>query len=68
MTSRILHDEGKLGRVLVVDLDAHQGNGTAAVFRGWPWAAILDLYAPPRGPMPFVRFNFVGTADGASRR
>lgn len=29
-------------------------------------AAILDLYAPPRGPMPFVRFNFVGTADGAS--
>ena len=39
-----LHDEGKVGRVLVVDLDAHQGNGTAAVFRGWDWASILDLY------------------------
>jgi histone deacetylase 11 len=41
---KILHDEGKVGRVLVVDLDAHQGNGTAAVFRGWPWAFIFDLY------------------------
>ena len=41
---RILHDEGKVGRVLVVDLDAHQGNGTAAVFHGWPWAFIFDLY------------------------
>jgi histone deacetylase 11 len=41
---KILHDEGKLGRVLVVDLDAHQGNGTAAVFAGWVWAFILDLY------------------------
>ena len=29
-------------------------------------AAILDLYAPPGGEGPFVRFNFVGTADGAS--
>ena len=41
---KILHDEGKVGRVLVVDLDAHQGNGTAAVFRGWDWASIYDLY------------------------
>jgi histone deacetylase 11 len=41
---KTLFDEGKLKRVLVVDLDAHQGNGTAAVFRGWPWASILDVY------------------------
>jgi histone deacetylase 11 len=41
---KILHEEGKVGRVLVVDLDAHQGNGTAAVFDGWPWAFIYDLY------------------------
>ena len=41
---KLLHDEGKVGRVLVVDLDAHQGNGTAAVFQGWPWASIYDLY------------------------
>ena len=39
-----LHEEQRLGKVLVVDLDAHQGNGTAAVFGNWPWASILDLY------------------------
>jgi len=41
---KVLHDEGRVGRVLVVDLDAHQGNGTASVFGGWPWASIYDLY------------------------
>jgi histone deacetylase 11 len=44
LAAKILHDEGRVGRVLVVDLDAHQGNGTAAVFHGWDWAFILDLY------------------------
>jgi histone deacetylase 11 len=44
LAARTLHDERKIRRLLVVDLDAHQGNGTAAVFRGWPWASILDLY------------------------
>jgi histone deacetylase 11 len=44
LAARVLHDEGKVGKVLVVDLDAHQGNGTAAIFRPWPWAIILDLY------------------------
>ncbi|HVW01408.1 MAG TPA: histone deacetylase, partial [Planctomycetaceae bacterium] len=41
---KALYDEGKVRRVLVVDLDAHQGNGTAAVFQDWPWACMLDLY------------------------
>lgn len=44
IAAKVLHDEGLAERVLVVDLDAHQGNGTAAVFRDWPWAAIVDLY------------------------
>lgn len=44
LAAKILLEEGRVGKVLVVDLDAHQGNGTAAVFRGWPWASILDLY------------------------
>jgi histone deacetylase 11 len=33
-----------VNKVMVVDLDAHQGNGTAAVFQEWPWASILDIY------------------------
>jgi histone deacetylase 11 len=44
LAAAILHDEGRVGKVLVVDLDAHQGDGTASVFRGWPWASILDIY------------------------
>ena len=44
LAAKVLHDEGMVGRVLVVDLDAHQGNGTAAVFQGWGWASIYDLY------------------------
>jgi histone deacetylase 11 len=44
LAAAILHEEGRLAKVLVVDLDAHQGNGTAAVFQGWPWASILDIY------------------------
>ena len=34
----------QIGKALVVDLDAHQGNGTASVLQDWPWAAIFDLY------------------------
>jgi len=49
---KTLRDEGKLGGVLVVDLDAHQGNGTAAIFRTWPWAKILDLYEDDIFPLP----------------
>jgi histone deacetylase 11 len=49
---KMLHDEGKIGTVLVVDLDAHQGNGTAATFRSWSWAKILDLYEEDIYPIP----------------
>ena len=35
LAAKVLHEEGQVEKVLVVDLDAHQGNGTAAVFQGW---------------------------------
>jgi histone deacetylase 11 len=44
LAAKLLHDERRAGKVMVVDLDAHQGNGTAAVFQDWPWATIYDLY------------------------
>lgn len=47
-----LHAEGRVGRVLVVDLDAHQGNGIAATIRPWPWASILDVYEDDLYPNP----------------
>ena len=36
--------ERRIKRLLVVDLDAHQGNGTAAVFHRWDRAFMFDLY------------------------
>ncbi len=44
LAAKILHGEGKVRKVLVVDLDAHQGNGTAAAIREWPWAFLFDVY------------------------
>ncbi len=44
LAAKVLHDQGRVAKVLVVDLDAHQGNGTASLFHDWPWAAIFDLY------------------------
>ena len=44
LAAKLLHDEGRVAKVLVVDLDAHQGNGTASLFQDWSWAAIFDLY------------------------
>ena len=50
----VLHVEGRLRSALVVDTDAHQGNGTAACIRNWPWAHILDFYEQDIYPWPKV--------------
>jgi acetoin utilization deacetylase AcuC-like enzyme len=34
VAARAMQAEGRAGRVAVLDLDVHQGNGTAAIFRG----------------------------------
>ena len=52
LAAATLHAEGAVERVLVVDLDAHQGNGTAATIRPWPWASIFDVYEVDLYPMP----------------
>ena len=44
LAAATLHAEGLIERVLIVDLDAHQGNGTAATIHSWPWASIFDVY------------------------
>ena len=47
-----LHAEGLIKQVLVVDLDAHQGNGTATTIRPWPWASIFDVFENDLYPIP----------------
>jgi histone deacetylase 11 len=48
----ILKKEGRLSSALVVDTDAHQGNGTADAIRPWDWAHILDFYESDIFPWP----------------
>jgi histone deacetylase 11 len=50
----LLRQEGRLQSVLVVDTDAHQGDGTADAIRHWPWAHILDFYEEDIFPWPKV--------------
>jgi len=52
LASLMLKEEGRLGSALVVDTDAHQGNGTADAIRPWPWAHILDLFEQDIFPWP----------------
>ena len=63
-----IHAEGLAERVLVVDLDAHHGDGTASALEDRPWVSILDLYQahlfparkiPVRFPLP-VRSGLSG--------
>jgi histone deacetylase 11 len=49
---RTLHDEGRIQSALVVDTDAHQGDGTADAIRPWPWAHLLDLFESDLFPWP----------------
>lgn len=41
---KVLLAEGRIRRAAVVDLDVHQGNGTAAIFAGEPRAFTLSLH------------------------
>ncbi len=47
---RWLQAEGRVRRVLVVDLDVHQGNGTAAIFAGEPDVYTLSLHGERNYP------------------
>jgi acetoin utilization deacetylase AcuC-like enzyme len=45
-----LHPRSPLLRVLVIDLDVHQGNGTAAIFAGDPSVFTLSLHGARNFP------------------
>lgn len=51
VAARVLQGEGLASRVVVLDCDVHQGNGTAAVFRGDPTVYTLSVFGA--GNFPF---------------
>ncbi len=51
VAARSLKQQGTVDRVLIIDLDVHQGNGTARIFRDDPSVFTFDIHAA--GNFPF---------------
>jgi acetoin utilization deacetylase AcuC-like enzyme len=63
---RGLQAESRIRRAAVVDLDVHQGNGTAALFAGDPGVFTLSFHQEANYPMPKMRSTLdVGLDNGA---
>jgi acetoin utilization deacetylase AcuC-like enzyme len=50
IAAQALLDEGRVDRILVVDCDVHQGDGTARIFSGRPDVLTLSLHAERNYP------------------
>jgi acetoin utilization deacetylase AcuC-like enzyme len=62
---RVLRRDGRLRRALVVDLDVHQGNGTAALFADDPDVFTFSMHGERNYPLQKMRSTLdVGLADG----
>lgn len=53
VTARVLVDRGLVSRVLIVDLDVHQGDGTARIFEGDPRITTFSMHC--RENFPFAK-------------
>ncbi len=57
--------EGVLGRILIVDLDVHQGDGTALIMAGRSDVITLSIHAERNFPVRKARSHLdIGLADG----
>ncbi len=65
VAARAMLAERRVRRVAVVDLDVHQGNGTAHIFRDEPAVFTLSVHQENNYPMPKERGDLdVGLDDG----
>ncbi|MEE8353844.1 MAG: histone deacetylase, partial [Dehalococcoidales bacterium] len=63
--ARYLREAHGLDRVLVLDSDAHAGNGTAGYFDTDPAVLLIDLHQDPRSLYPGSGFaDEIGSGDG----
>lgn len=51
----VLEHPAALSRILVIDLDVHQGNGTAAIFADEPRVTTFDMFGDKNYPCAFSR-------------
>jgi len=63
--ARYLQHQYKLDRILILDTDAHAGNGTADYFYDDPTVLLIDLHQDPRTLYPGTGFtDQVGSGSG----
>jgi acetoin utilization deacetylase AcuC-like enzyme len=64
VAARTLRQEGRVRTAAIVDLDVHQGNGTARIFRDDPSVFTLSMHQEANYPVPKERSDLdVGLAD-----
>jgi len=54
----LLRREGRVRSALIIDVDAHQGDGNADAVRAWGWAHVLDFYDVNIFPVPKVAEDY----------
>ena len=65
VAARAMLHERRVERIAIVDLDVHQGNGTAHIFRDEPAVFTLSLHQENNYPMPKEVGDLdIGLADG----
>ena len=65
VAARALLDQGEVRRILVVDLDVHQGDGTARIFAETPEVFTLSVHGAKNYPVRKAVSDLdVGLADG----
>jgi acetoin utilization deacetylase AcuC-like enzyme len=64
---RVLQRDARIRRALVIDLDVHQGNGTAAIFADDPDVFTFSMHGERNYPTRKMRSTLdVGLADGVA--
>ena len=64
------HATGRAGRVVIIDLDVHQGDGTARILEDQPWAVTFSMHGARNFPVRKARSTIDielpdGTGDAA---
>ncbi|MDP8952925.1 MAG: histone deacetylase [Actinomycetota bacterium] len=66
IAARALRSEGLVDKVVVLDTDVHQGNGTAAILKGDPHVFTFSIHGAKNFPFHKEESNLdVGLPDGA---
>ena len=68
VAARVLQRDGVARRIAIVDLDVHQGNGTAAIFGGDPSVFTFSMHGAQNFPFKKEVSDLDVALDGWHRR